>query len=79
MKQLKGHYDFDSSNTLRNSVHPQSIPKADRFKLEKKGGYFVELRDPSETLTSMTTSQFVSMAKTSPKNGRNDSKERLNS
>ena len=54
MKQLKGHYDFDSSNTLRNSVHPQSIPKAERFVLEKKGGFFVEFRDPSETLTSMT-------------------------
>ncbi len=54
MQQIRGHYEFDSTNTLRNSVLPQTIPKAERFKLEKKGGHFVEIKDPSETLTSMT-------------------------
>jgi hypothetical protein len=64
MSQIKGHYQFDSSNTLRNSVLPQSIPKAERFKLEKKGGHFVELKDPSDLLTSMTQTQHVSIAQT---------------
>ena len=64
MSQIKGHYQFESSNTLRNSVLPQSIPKAERFKLEKKGGHFVELKDPSELLTSMTQTQHVSIAQT---------------
>jgi hypothetical protein len=54
MKQLRGHYEFESSNTLRNSVLPVTIPKADRFKLEKMGSYFVELKDPGATLTNAT-------------------------
>ena len=57
MQQIRGQYEFDSTNTLRNSVLPQTIPKAERFKLEKKGGHFVELKDPSEILTSMTQTQ----------------------
>jgi hypothetical protein len=64
MSQIKGHYQFESSNTLRNSVLPQSIPKAERFKLDKRGGHFVELKDPSDLLTSMTQTQHVSIAQT---------------
>jgi hypothetical protein len=32
-------------------VLPQTIPKAERFVLEKKGSYFVEYKDPGESLT----------------------------
>ena len=62
MKQLRGHYEFESSNTLRNSVLPVTIPKADRFKLEKMGSYFVELKDPGATLTNATQSAASGLA-----------------
>lgn len=40
--QLRGTNELESTNTLRNSVLPQSMGKAPRFKLEQKGGHFTE-------------------------------------
>ena len=62
MHSLKGHHEFESSNTLRNSVLPITIPKADRFKLEKKGSHFTEMKDMSQeraisTIKSLSQSQ----------------------
>ena len=43
---------------------PQSIPKAERFVLEKKGSYFVEYKDPGESLTIQTGAFSTTMAST---------------
>jgi hypothetical protein len=49
---------------LRNSVLPQTFPKAERFVLEKKGSYFVEYKDPAENLTVHSGALATSIAST---------------
>ena len=51
MKSLKGHYNFESSNTLRNSVRPISIvASSERFKVDKRGSHFAEFSTVASTL-----------------------------
>jgi hypothetical protein len=61
MQQLRGHHHFESTNTLRNSALHMSMPKGDRFKLEKKGSHFAQYKDPS--LLSAAAQQTITSAK----------------
>ena len=51
VKNLKGHHNYESSNTLRNSVKPISIASSsERFKIAKRGSYFAEYSTNASTI-----------------------------
>jgi len=49
---------FQSSNTLRNSIVPQSFTKGERFKGFKSGGYKAEFLNTSHDFRSNVASSF---------------------
>lgn len=54
MQQLRGHHQYESANTLRNSVLASTIPKETRFREEPRGSQHTELKVQGDSVLNVT-------------------------